>query len=285
MAQTTSTQLGPTAIAHPAINSPPSNEKPQTSATQLGPSAIAPPAVYVANDEDDLVFTDIPPFPEDVPTAPLLRLSLQKLAAGDTDEVERLWRASCDLGFFYLDLRDSGDAEGKRDSAHDLSSPAPQSEEIPDGEINGSALYKDAQSLFNLGTQVFALPVSEKQKYDFKDQGSYFGYKGYGAGVIDAAGTRDRNEFYNVSKDDILGLSEALPAPGVLKDGGNRQWLRRFMVRSHAVVELVLGVLNEKMGLPPGTLQGLHRLRGVSGDQVRWVRSPAQVSLLRYHCD
>jgi hypothetical protein len=44
----------------------------------------------------------------------------------------------------------------------------------------------------------FDLEVAEKVKYDFKDQGSYFGYKGYGEGIIDAKGTKDRNEFYNV---------------------------------------------------------------------------------------
>ena len=45
---------------------------------------------------------------------------------------------------------------------------------------------------------MFDLPVQEKVKYDLKNQGSYFGYKGYGQGVIDAEGTKDRNEFYNV---------------------------------------------------------------------------------------
>merc|ERR1711977_657861 len=34
---------------------------------------------------------------------------------------------------------------------------------------------------------------------------------------------------------------------------------------------------NDKLGLPAGTLENLHRLDAVSGDQVRWVRSPPQV--------
>ena len=47
--------------------------------------------------------------------------------------------------------------------------------------------------------EFFQLPVEEKARYDFMEQGSYFGYKGYGAGIVDKEGNRDRNEFYNVS--------------------------------------------------------------------------------------
>ena len=65
--------------------------------TTMTPEAIAPPADATAENEDDLVFHDIPPFPETVPIAPLLRLNLKKLIANDPEEVERLWRASCDL--------------------------------------------------------------------------------------------------------------------------------------------------------------------------------------------
>jgi len=215
--------------------------------------------------EDDLTFPDLPPFPNDVPTAPLLRLSLHRLVEGDEDEVEKLWRACCDLGFFYLDLR--GGVSSKRDSFCD---------DNGDGEINGDGLLQDAEALFRLGAKVFDLPDEEKLRYDFKDQGSYFGYKGLGAGTVDAKGTRDRNEFYNLSKDDHLGISERLPAPPVLQEEANRALLRSYMRRSHAIVSLLLGQLNSRLGLPPTTLQSLHRLRGVSGDQVRWVRSPPQ---------
>ena len=286
MAQTTTSQLGPQAVAPPPASLPSTSgdtppvpnqhhlkEPQQTSTTQLGPGAVAPPATHTALQEDELEYEDLPPFPENVPTAPLLRLNLRKLVQGDEEERERLWRASCEVGFFYLDLRD--DVEGKRDSAYDGGGGEGVGDAV-EGQVNGAALIKDADALFRLGEKVYSLPVEEKQKYDFKDRGSYFGYKGLGAGVIDSKGTRDRNEFYNVSKDDILGIGERLPAPDVLQDEGNRALLRGYMVRSHAVIGLLLGVLNEKLGLPEGRLGGLHRLRGVSGEQVRWVRSPPQ---------
>ncbi|TKA25324.1 hypothetical protein B0A50_06228 [Salinomyces thailandicus] len=248
MAQTTATQLGPRAIAHVKVT----DDLPDLSSL----SNDAP--------QEDLAFPGLPPFPDDTSTAPLLRLNLQRLVSHDPAEEDRLWRACCELGFFYLDLRDR--APSKRDSLHD----------DREGDLNGEALLQDAETLFHLGEKVFALPAEEKQNYDFKDQGSYFGYKGLGAGVVDSKGTRDRNEFYNISKDDILGVGSALPAPEVLQMQESRALLKSYMQRSHAVVSLVLGQLNEKLGLPTGTLQSLHRLRAESGDQVRWVRSPPQ---------
>ena len=245
----------------------------QTASTQIGPDAVAHPSVnghVNGSNEQDLLFHDLPPFPGDVSAAPLLRLNLKKLVENDSAEIERLWRASCDVGFFYLDLRGAVE-ENKRDSAHDL-----DGEATTDSKIDGEALLHDADALFKLAPDVFALPVSEKDKYDYKDKGSYFGYKGMGKGIIDAKGTRDRNEFWNVSKDDICGISEKLDNPDILLKEENRELFRGYITRSHAVIDLLLKHLNGKLGLPQRTLQELHRLRGVSGDQVRWVRSPPQ---------
>ncbi|OQO06912.1 hypothetical protein B0A48_07478 [Cryoendolithus antarcticus] len=256
----------------------------QTSTSQLGASAIAPPALphqtlppapalhHLEQDDpkedhnEDLAYPNLPPFPSDIPTAPLLRISLSKLLSNDLTEITNLWNASRDLGFFYLDLRSPAPSTTKRDSAHEPS----------ECDIDGSALLSSAEKLFSLGEKLFQLPTEEKLKYDFKDQGSYFGYKGIGAGVVDAQGTKDRNEFYNVSKDDILGISEPLPAPELLSSEDARDLLRVFMEGSHAIVTFILRLLNDKLGLPEGKLQALHRLHEVSGDQVRWVSAPPQ---------
>jgi hypothetical protein len=79
------------------------------------------------------------PFPDDVPTAPLLRLSLQKLIARDAEEVNRFTRACEDLGFFYLDLSGPGDS-----------------------------LLDDANQLFGVAEELFDLPLEEKKRYDFQ---------------------------------------------------------------------------------------------------------------------
>jgi len=111
----------------------------------------------------------VAPFPDDIPIAPLLRLSFHKLLNRDPAEVDRCIRACEDLGFFYLDLR--GD---------------------------GESLLRDADALFGVGEELLALPLEEKKKYDFSEQMSYFGYKAQGAAVMDKKGNLDRHEFYNV---------------------------------------------------------------------------------------
>ena len=116
-------------------------------------------------------FPQITPFPSNIPIAPLLRLSLFKLR-NDAAESDRLFSASKDLGFFYLEL--GGDEEG-------------------------AALLRDTDKLFALAPQLYDLGREELQKYDYKSLGSYMGYKGFGSAVVDAEGNLDRNEFYNVS--------------------------------------------------------------------------------------
>ncbi|KAI9877537.1 MAG: hypothetical protein M1830_003618 [Pleopsidium flavum] len=192
-------------------------------------------------------FSGIPPFPDDAPTAPLLRLSLQKLLSGDEVESERFFSACKDIGFFYLDLR---------------------------GVPEGDSILEDADQLFDVGEQFFDLSVEEKTSYDFSEKKSYFGYKGYGTGVIDKAGTLDRNEFYNVSKDDILSISSPWPAPEIITH--NRPLLKSYILSAHQIVTFLLSTLTTHLHLPPSTLPSLHRLHTPSGDQVRFVKAPPQ---------
>ncbi|RMZ84721.1 hypothetical protein DV737_g1057, partial [Chaetothyriales sp. CBS 132003] len=192
--------------------------------------------------------TGLPPFPDDVPTAPLLRLSLQALLSHDHDEIQRVLAACEELGFFYLDLSDC--SEGQR-------------------------LLDDADKLFAVGKELFELPLDEKIQYDFAKENTYFGYKGFGANVLDKHGNLDRNEFYNVSKDDIFEMGKKWPAPECLEK--QRPLTRSFMTKAHGVVTLVLELLNDHLKLPKGRLQSIHRLtEGHSGDQVRFIKAPPQ---------
>ncbi|KAL5338644.1 hypothetical protein BJX70DRAFT_388516 [Aspergillus crustosus] len=194
-------------------------------------------------------FPGLPPFPDDVPTAPLLRLSLKDLLARNEAEIQRLGEACVELGFFYLDLRDAGAV---------------------------AQILENADKLFEIQAGLFNLPLEEKQKYDLSSRKSYFGYKAQGAAVVDRQGTLDRNEFYNVSKDDIIGVSEPLPAPQILNE--NHDILRSFIERSHSIVTLILDLLNANLGLPDSTLANIHRLHARSGDQVRFIKAPPQPS-------
>ncbi|KNG83145.1 oxidoreductase, 2OG-Fe(II) oxygenase family [Aspergillus nomiae NRRL 13137] len=191
----------------------------------------------------------LPPFPDSVPTAPLTRLSLSKLLAHDEAETDRFMQACCDIGFFYLDLQ---------------------------GTESGTTLLATADKLFQTGTELFQLPLAEKQKYDFSAQGSYHGYKAQGAMIADKEGNMDRNEFYNVSKDAILNLSPALPGPEILSTPETHTDLKTFITLSHDITILVLTLLNKTLGLPESTLPDLHRLQSRSSDQVRFIKAPPQ---------
>ena len=55
--------------------------------------------------------TMYPPFPTDVPTAQLSKISLQKLLSADKAESAALFECCKSPGFFFLDLRDSPQGE------------------------------------------------------------------------------------------------------------------------------------------------------------------------------
>jgi isopenicillin N synthase-like dioxygenase len=121
---------------------------------------------------DQADFDREPPFPEHLPLADLEVISLGRLLdASDEDETQKLFDACKRFGFFYLRLDDSD---------------------------TGTQLLQIVKQMFQLQTQLFDLPLDEKQKYDIHDQGSFFGYSAPGATVIDRRGTRDRMEVWNV---------------------------------------------------------------------------------------
>ena len=188
------------------------------------------------------------PFPDDVPTAPLVTVSLSKLLSGDPTERNRFYDASKALGFFYLDLR---------------------------GCAEGEALLHNADSMFLTAEHFFDLPVDIKQQYNFAAQGSYFGYKGMGGEVIDGAGNKDRNEIYNISKDDILGLAPEIPSPDLIS--GSRSLLEAYIRQNDFVLQTLFNSLTEAMHLPAESAIGSrHRLNSRSGCHVRFIRAPPQ---------
>lgn len=126
-------------------------------------------------------YPHLPPFPTDVQTAALLRISLKKLLENDPVERDRLYQACVEIGFFYLYLGDSDD---------------------------GKTLLDKAETLFGIQKQFFDLSTEEKQKYDFSGIGSVLGWKGPGLALVDNKGNVDRNEGFSVS---ILSQSKHFP--------------------------------------------------------------------------
>ncbi|KAF7288798.1 Clavaminate synthase-like protein [Mycena chlorophos] len=186
--------------------------------------------------------TDLPPFPDDIPTHPLLVIDYALLKAGDPAEVERLWTAATSLGFWYLKNHDSDD------------------------EVRG---------MFEMGAETMALPMEEKMRYEQGDDGISFGYKAAGANAVDASGTLDTAQFINVAKDDALAWPErARRAYPRTVDARMDSTIKPFVEKSLAVNMTLLAVFNEKLGFPEGTLAKQHLREEFSGSETRVLYSP-----------
>ena len=91
-----------------------------------------------------------PPFPTDIPTAPLVSISLAKLESGNSEEESAFWDAARNLGFFYLDMTGS-----------------------PLGEM----VVGNAERLKGVMDQFMALPLDEKNRYLVNENEKFFGYR------------------------------------------------------------------------------------------------------------
>ena len=127
----------------------------------------------------------------------------------------------------------------------------------------------DSKFMFDLAQQVFTLPLDEKMKYDMGTTGHYYGYKRSGAMIVDDKGNPDRSEFYNVSKDEVLGIENAKPTPHPDVVKARFEELQKFMRACHRVVTILVGSLGKSLGLPDGLLESLHRMDKPSCDQAR----------------
>lgn len=100
-------------------------------------------------------------------------------------------------------------------------------------------------------------------------------YKPLGASAIDETGTRDHAEFFNISQDDAL--SYPIPAKRTYPDPVNAHMASTIVpfARKSAEINLtLLGVLNDRLGLPQGTLAGKHPIDKPSESEARCIKSP-----------
>ena len=118
--------------------------------------------------------SELPPFPSDVPTAPIARISLSKILDNDPSESAAVLEACRNQGFFYLDLRSISQGEN---------------------------LIQESEDLLRLSYEVFGRPYDYKNEHALIKGVSLFGYKE--AGMIkktDPSQRPDATEFFNISK-------------------------------------------------------------------------------------
>ncbi|ESK91153.1 2og-fe oxygenase [Moniliophthora roreri MCA 2997] len=188
---------------------------------------------------------ELPPFPTDVPTHPLLIIDYALLKAGDETEISRLWSAATSLGFWYL----------KNHGA--------------DEEVN---------EMFEMGHETMALPLEEKMKFEQGDTGVSFGYKAAGANAVDASGVKDTVEFINIAKDD--GFSWPKIARRAYPSTVNHRMdstVVPFIKKSEEVNQTILEIFNTKLGLPTCELGKRHTKDEFSGSEARVIKNPVNL--------
>jgi len=188
------------------------------------------------------IFTTLPPFPDDVPTHPLLILDFALLKDGDKNEIAKLWKAATELGFWYLKNHGVDDEVGE---------------------------------MFDMGAETMSLPLDEKMKFEQGDDGMSFGYKAPGANATDETGSKDTVEFINVSQDDALAWPK--PVHRTYPSTVNvrmESTIVPFVRKSAEVNRTIMEILNDKLGLPAGTLPRRHLLEEHSGTEARCIKTP-----------
>ncbi|KIW17007.1 hypothetical protein PV08_04198 [Exophiala spinifera] len=191
----------------------------------------------------------IPPFPSDVPVADISTVDFDLLSEGDPEQARILLHSCQNYGFFYL-------------SNH----------------------HVDSRFMFSLADAVFSLPPEEKLRYDMGTTGHYYGYKRSGAMFVDDKGTKDHSEFYNISKDEVLGIQQSASTGTSSSTTANHQHpqvvlnrfreLTTFMRSCHSVTSAITASLGKSLGLPEGLLESLHKLERPSVDQARITCAP-----------
>ena len=95
------------------------------------------------------LFSGSAPFPSDVRTASIPRVSLARLLQGSSDEEAILFDACRTFGFLQLDLR---------------------------GPREGEALLKDAEKVLDLNQALHSLDLEEKMQHPYAPPNQLFGY-------------------------------------------------------------------------------------------------------------
>ncbi|XP_037040254.1 oxidoreductase vrtI-like [Bradysia coprophila] len=159
------------------------------------------------------------------------------LVKRDSTEIQKIVRASTELGFFYLKV---------------------------DNQL-------DPDPMFRLAENVFRMPLDDKLPYKMDGKnGIYYGYKPARTTFTDKHGTPDTIEFWNISKDELL-VRNGNDFPKAILDV--KDVIKSFMIKSHEMINVILEILSISLGLDAKALSNLHRLMESSGDQLRFTKT------------
>ncbi|KAF2443865.1 Clavaminate synthase-like protein [Karstenula rhodostoma CBS 690.94] len=194
---------------------------------------------------------DLPPFPSDVPTAPIARIALYSLLASEPSACASVLEACRTHGFFYLDM---------------ASTPL------------GSSLLSASARLHEISHQVFDHDLDYKTAHDLIKGVSLFGYKRAGTvKTTDPTLRPDSTEFFNIAKDHVHAIKPSLSYPSEITAPETWSLLHAFTRDAHAVGMLILRMLATQLDVAPTAFTAKNDLNQPSGDHVRLTHQPARV--------
>lgn len=95
---------------------------------------------------------------------------------------------------------------------------------------------------------------------------------------MDTLGSRDVTEYFNTSKDDALAWPAVVHRnyPPIV-EARMESTIKPFVQKALAINNLLIDILNDKLGMPRGTLAALHKPGEKSGCIARVIRAPPHV--------
>jgi isopenicillin N synthase-like dioxygenase len=196
------------------------------------------------------LISDLPPFPSDVPCAPIARIHLEKILNDDPAATSAVYEACRTHGFFYLDLQSTS---------------------------LGDTLIKESENLLEVSASAFDHPTEEKAQHAIVKGGrTLFGYKP--AGTVKKTGPNQRpdiTEMFNISKDHMHGFTKSRSYPSDIWK--SQDLIKSFQKNAHTIGMLILSTLASKLGVSPDEFATRNDFTRPAGDHVRLTYMPGQV--------
>ncbi|KAK5268484.1 hypothetical protein LTR96_006191 [Exophiala xenobiotica] len=192
------------------------------------------------------LYGSLPPFPDDLIHAPIAEISSKKLLEKDPETTAAVLQACQTYGFFYLDVSDSD---------------------------QGRHLLEEADQLYDLSKETLALPFEEKDKYDFRKTGGFFGYKPSGCvKSTDKSQRPDTTEFFNIGKDCLFDIAPSRTYPEIIQN--SKPLLQKFSEGAHEMAMDILRTLARASGEDEEIFVNRNLFHESSGDHIRLTLKP-----------
>jgi isopenicillin N synthase-like dioxygenase len=187
-------------------------------------------------------FASVPPWPSDVPTLELPRVSLQELRAHDPHEEAQLFNSCRQLGFFLLDL-----------SNDDV----------------GNKLMAEISEVLQITREFYAQTDDAKLAYAVNPPERLLGYKKLGYTTL-SEGVRDRCEVFSLGQEELSNPRATIPPH--IRD--RSKVFNSYVQYAQTIIKTICRVLDVGFQLPEGSFWKKHCPDQESFTMFRLIRLP-----------